>query len=285
MKKNNIIELRPNNQIFIAVLILIVICIYPLNLKSQDFSTINEIYDYGIGDIFHTYSESNNFTGDGFQDLTNILIIGKYYSLQSDTVFYIRDIQNRRRELNNGELGSWVYTYYIDTIFYSELNSLIISCPLCSTYTDSSYCNGRLVNYSQEELVNASLTKKYVVGCGMTEYNRDGSFSGQLDSTLIYYKKEDEEWGESTLVSTNENKALDDFINIYPNPASNILFLNYNINLSGKLSIYSQFGTPINEIYIDSEIKSIDISGLTPNLYLLVFDLNDRKIIKKLIKK
>jgi len=273
-----------NNQIQIFIIIATIISSYllPTSLNSQDFSTRGEIFDYEIGDIFHLNSEAIGFFDDGFQDVTNLLIIGKYYSPQSDTVTYIRDIQNRRRDLINGEFYPWVYSYKTDTITYTDLNSFIVSCYLCTTYTDSSYCNGRLVNYSHEELPNASLTRKYVVGCGMTNYSRIGAFSGDLDSTLVYYKKGSEEWGQATIVNINEEVKQENILSIYPNPATTSFSIKSDSPLYGDLSIYSLNGKLINRIELNDGIQPIDISELSPNIYILKFYLNDRNIIKKI---
>jgi hypothetical protein len=56
--------------------------------SSQDFPARGEIYDFNIGDVFHTYLSASI----GMADLQNIEIVDKYFSQNSDTVFYTQSV-------------------------------------------------------------------------------------------------------------------------------------------------------------------------------------------------
>lgn len=249
-------------------------------LKSQDISTVGEIYDYEIGDIFHFYFLGN---GPGFGDasITNIEILNKYYSRNNDTMFYIRDIDRMTSSMENPD---WVYDYYIDTIFYFNLDSLINMGQIDSVYTDLDLYNGRLINYVTIEEYSTTF-KSFAVGCGQT-INRyiSHDFTTEAETRLIYYKKGNEEWGNQIIVSIFNPHSNNSDIIVYPNPAKSIINI---ISKNGKtfdLKIFTLFGELVKTIKLNSELKTIDISKLKAGIYLLVIRKNDKIIYKKLIK-
>jgi hypothetical protein len=269
----------------LTFIFLIITTLHVNDLKSQNFSTRGEIYDYEVGDIFHYYSEASSFWNSGFQDVTNIEIIDKYYNAQEDTINYIRIVQNRRRDLYDGNFSPWEYSYITDSISYTDLDSLIISCLQCYTYSDSSYYNGRLINRLYRQYIEQNVYEKYVVGCGRAEYNLSDANYGYIDSVLVYYKKGNEEWGQQLIVGINEHKNMENDIEIYPNPAESDIYIKSDRLLIGTVSIYSQYGQLIENIYLNKNLIAIDISELKPNIYILEFNLADRVITKKIIKK
>jgi len=257
------------------------------DLKSQDFSTRGEIYDYEVGDIFHFNSEATYYGPSGFQDVTNIEIIGKYYSPQQDTINYIRNIQNRRRDLINGNYEPWEYSYWNDTISYNNLDSLIFECYdfRCRTYYNSNYYNGRLINQYFEQFIEENIYERYVVGCGKAEFNLSATNNQVIDSVLVYYKKGSEEWGQQLIVGLSDQNCTEDLLSIFPNPAEATIRIKYDKPLIGNVIIYSQYGEIMYKIYLKDDSEIIDISGLKPSIYILEFNLNDRVIVKKLVKR
>jgi photosystem II stability/assembly factor-like uncharacterized protein len=72
-------------------------------------------------------------------------------------------------------------------------------------------------------------------------------------------------------------------INLYPNPAADIL--NINTHVSSVIEKKSIYGIKGQLVYQDSSInKSIDISTLQKGYYLLVINSNGNKIAKKFVK-
>ncbi|UZO80706.1 DUF5060 domain-containing protein [Aquimarina sp. ERC-38] len=77
------------------------------------------------------------------------------------------------------------------------------------------------------------------------------------------------------VLSTNDFDLGSNQINIYPNPAANVLTIN-NLKKSTKVSVYDLYGRKIfNDIAVDASNNTIDISELPSSMYLLVFD-NDQ---------
>ena len=261
--------------------LILILFILSAGLKSQSISTRAEIYDYEIGDIFHIHFLGN---GPGFGDasITNIEILNKYYSQNNDTLFYIRDIDYRASSSENPD---WTYEYYIDTIFYFNLDSLINMGQIDSVSTNINLYNGRLINYittGTEDIYS----KRYVIGCGRA-YNNYRTWGGATEATteLVYYKKGNEEWGTQMLVSIYDTESNNPDLIIYPNPAESTINILTNNVETIDLKIIAMTGELVKTRKLSAESKTIDISQLRTGIYILEIKKNNRIIYKKFIKK
>ncbi|OMQ10413.1 RICIN domain-containing protein [[Flexibacter] sp. ATCC 35103] len=80
----------------------------------------------------------------------------------------------------------------------------------------------------------------------------------------------------------NEEKDAD-FLNIYPNPVENTLFITTDLT-GGNISIIdSQTGSLVKTHEIRD--NSINVSGLNRGVYLIVFDKDGKRTVKRFIKK
>ena len=277
--KSKTIRIRHRLMIFGLILS---ISVSSTGLKSQSISTIEEIYDYEIGDIFH-FNFLGHGPGFGDASITNIEILNKYYSQNNDTLFYIRDIDYKA---SSSENPNWTYDYYIDTIFCFNLDSLINMGQIDSVSTNTDLYNGRLINYittgtGEEDIYS----KRYVNGCGRA-YNNYYTWGGLTEATteLVYYKKGNEEWGTPLFVSIYDTESNDpDFI-VYPNPAKSTINILTNDIETIDLKIIAMSGELVKAIKLSTELKTIDISQLSKGIYILEIKKNDRIIYKKLIK-
>ena len=248
------------------------------SLKSQDISTVSEVYDFEVSDIFHF-----NFygSGPGYGDawITNIEIIGKYYSENSDTLFYIRDIAYKGSSSVN---PNWTYNFYVDTVYYTNLDSLINSGNIDSVYTDSNYYNGRTINYVETGVEDVWYWK-FVVGCGqaLRGFVSWGSIE-EFSNELVYYKKGDEEWGAQSPVSIEEDYVITSSIIIYPNPARNkISVASKDGRVVNSIIIYNQLG---QKVFYENEVTDvIDISPLGQGVYIVELISDGMKIRGKLL--
>ena len=75
-----------------------------------------------------------------------------------------------------------------------------------------------------------------------------------------------------------------DQINLYPNPARDIVFVENRDLLLNKVRIYNIKGTLVRQIELFRPKEKIDISNLAEGQYVLSFETNDDIIIKKVIK-
>jgi hypothetical protein len=209
--------------------------------------------------------------------------LNKYYSQNNDTLFYIRDIDFKS---SSSENPNWAYDYYIDTIFYFNLDSLINIGQIDSVSTNIELYNGRLINYittgtGEEDI----FSKRFVIGCGRT-YDNYRTWGGLTEATteLVYYKKGTEEWGTPMLVSIDNIKSNNTDIIIYPNPAKSTLNIITNDIETIDMRIISMSGKLVKTIKLSTESKTIDISQLRTGIYILGIKQNDIIIYKKLIK-
>lgn len=265
---------------YLIFAILFVVYIKPIDLKSQDISTVGEIYNYEINDIFHHEFHGGNGS-EGETWITNIEIINKYYSQDSTTLFYVRDVD---RKVISSWNPNWTYSYFIDTVSYVNLDSLIESGDIDTVYSDSDYYNGRLINvntYNDEYTYNYS---KYVNGCGSAEWYSYNSSGGESEANLVYYKKGSEEWGQPLIVGFNNFESEDREILIFPNPAKTSIQIEADFESISVVSVYSVHGKFIDIFELDQKTTILDISKLNPSIYILEFKLENQNIYKRLIK-
>ncbi len=265
-----------------VVLVVVMMIMFIPNLMSQNISTIREIYNYKIGDIFH-FDFLGNGPGYGESSITNIMITDLYYSQNNDTIFYIRKVD---REINSSEYPETVYKHYIDTIFYTNLDSLVKNGQIDSVYSDTNLYYGRKINYyNNSGFEQDSWTVMYVDGCGEARIiysNWDTSVSS--DDKLIYYKKGDEEWGVPHPVSVNEVYTGLMTLNVYPIPSKNYVNI-FSENLAyGSLTVVSLTGEIVMAQNIKSNLTTIDVSKLSSGIYLLIIETGKQKLFRKLVK-
>ncbi len=278
MNLKNRIRKASTKFLFFAILLSVYITT-PINLKSQDISTVGEIYNFEIGDIFH-FDFYGNGPGYGMSSVTNIEIVDFYYSQNSDTIYYIRDIDYKESSSENPQT---TYEYYIDTIFYTNLDSLIHSGFIDSVYINENLYNGRTINhvsYGNED----TWTLNFVNGCGQVETNFT-SWGQTITSEdkLVFYKKGEEEWGTPMPVSIVNINAID--IKVYPNPARDFITIRSNDLINNTLTITSLTGNEIKTIELITNLTSIDISNLNSGVYLISIKKNEQIYYKKFMKK
>jgi len=78
---------------------------------------------------------------------------------------------------------------------------------------------------------------------------------------------------------TKYDEANDNEINIYPNPAGNILFIE-NCTSNYNLSIYNSLGVRVINQLINSKYNNVDINFLTAGLYYIKIGSTIKKFIK-----
>ena len=256
------------------VSLILLISHFSIDINGQSISTVGEIYDYEINDIFHTRESGSFGWNEGFVSFENIQISDKYYSADSDTVFYIRSVTSEYSGSNQPDPSS---TSFVDTVFYTNLNSLIANGSMDSVYTSEFY-NGRTVNFNETPIVNYWYhNKTYIEGCGGPYYTDHWSGDDEGYDTdhrlrLFYFKKGLEEWGVPYYITGIENPNFHHQLKIYPIPASNQLKLDLGVQNYGSCSgiIYTSSGKQIEEFSFSSiGQKQIDISGLSKGFYII----------------
>ncbi|PHS09784.1 MAG: hypothetical protein COA88_04225 [Kordia sp.] len=87
----------------------------------------------------------------------------------------------------------------------------------------------------------------------------------------------------NTLLNNNlENLTEATYLNTYPNPINNILYIRTNINKTFNYCVYNLKGQNIKKGVISN--NAIDLSNLNNGAYILKIGNDDKQIIKKIIK-
>ena len=260
-------------------ILLILTSLNLVSANSQEISTVGEIYDYEIGDIFHN-------EGKYFDDYSKSIneITDKYYSIGLDTVFY--SIYYQRATQYMGDT-SWNYSTGTFSFYYTHLDSLINYGEITNVFSDPNYYNGRKVNvYSPCDCE----VKYFVEGCGLAwDYFFDQSVMQTIiDKSLVYYKKGTEEWGNPLTLYTGLSPIKDQVnISVYPNPTINsITIVADNIARLTEANIYTLNGKVVKSCILNIKgTTEIDLTTLDKGIYILELINSTNIIRKKIIKK
>jgi len=279
---------------------LITLIILLLSIESftaQSYLTIGEVFDFNINDEFHYTKENQPSNGE------RITVIDKYYSINSDTVFYtlLHDIYNVIPDYSVSPPGSiYVFDTIIDTIFYSNLNMPIYylwpqNDPEFVFYDsikelDTNFCNIEMNSYyiQQYSFEPSWFKRSYGRGIGITldywHYQGNGVSQFPVWERMIYYKKDSMNCGSPDLTSlglTNLNGQEDFFI--FPNPSDGIISID---NISSQKINIKVFNATGELKYKEQNISSeIDLSNLSNGIYILEIEINSQFYFERLIKK
>ena len=250
--------------------IIIILSLMSHCLIGQEISTVSEIFDYDVGDVFHEYSYATDYAGNGYSSYLDYTILEKYYSINSDTIFYVIDYS---KYYINSE-GTTYLSFFIDTLMYTNLSSPINGGTIDTVYSDPTLYNGRLINFhewhtSSEDYYNV----KYINGCGgpfkLHRHDAQPFFSWKQENKLIYFLKGDEEWGEPFYVSILESSKSGSHLSVYPNPSSDYIILNVNNKTQKHVAIFSSSGIEVNSLEFWNNQTQINISDLVNGLYFI----------------
>lgn len=279
---------------------LITLIILLLSIESftaQSYLTIGEVFDFNINDEFHYTRENQPSNGE------RITVIDKYYSINSDTVFYTlhHDIYNVIPDYSVSPPGSiYVFDTIIETIFYSNLNMPIYymwpqNDPEFVFYDsikelDTNFCDIEMNSYyiQQYSFEPSWFKRSYGRGIGITldywHYQGNGVSQFPVWERMIYYKKDSMNCGSPDLTSlglTNLNGQEDFFI--FPNPSDGIISIN---NISSQKINIKVFDATGELKYKEQNISSeIDLSNLSNGIYILEIEINSQFYYERLIKK
>jgi hypothetical protein len=267
------------------------------SFTAQSYLTIGEVFDFNINDEFHYTRENQPSNGE------RITVIDKYYSINSDTVFYTlhHDIYNVIPDYSVSPPGSiYVFDTIIDTIFYSNLNMPINyiwpqNDPEFVFYDsikefDTNFCDIEMNSYyiQQYSFEPSWFKRSYGRGIGITldywHYQGNGVSQFPVWERMIYYKKDSMSCGSPDLTSLgliNLSGQKDFFI--YPNPSDGIISIDNIYSQKINIKVFNATGElKYKEQNISSEI---DLSNLSNGIYILEIEINSQFYYERLIKK
>lgn len=244
--------------------------------------TIREIYHFEVGDIFH-YQHDMHGKKAGYYSISNIKIMQKYFSASLDTVFYVRDLAIRQ----SGSSIPTVTYFKQDTIWYTDLDSLINKGKIDSIYSDISLYNGRKIYRD-----TSNFLKLFVYSLGLVDNIIYADYVSLIlnEEKLIYYKRGSESWGLPVWLSIDQPYSNLPSLKIYPNPVINELHFSpdkeYLIH-TGLLQILDLQGKTCKEfkIYSIQNENSFNIQNLRTGIYFIKYSMeNGECMISKFVK-
>lgn len=273
---------------------------------------LKDIYDFEVGDEYH-YKKDFSTEDFSWSQQTIRHVLNKEW-ISDDVVKY----QFHKEEWGyEGPVPYYEFYHTIDTVFeiFSDLDSIISEALPFEPYTlnynfprisfniiktdDYNYRPALGITDNGYEQYNSDTcyyrwwfdsgtlsSNVYVKGCGMLEnyYSFDYPTEYAYYSNLLYFKKPNEEWGiplTPPTIRIQEN-ALSEKVILFPNPASDILNINFDKQLKIKtIAICNPAGQLV--IQKQSPINSIDISSLQAGLYFVEIVTEQGSVRKKLV--
>ena len=263
--------------------------------NGQNLMTIGEVFNFDVGDEFQIRGTADNQPPNA----DRIKIVGKYFSPNSDTLFYIRYHDSYYTEVIWDDEPHLEYHFWTktDTVFYTNLDSSLVyydqgfeldqyiknSPELCDSLINGcSYDIGP--GYENDHFIN-----EYGKGLGQTYayYYANQANAVLWCNTLFYYKKANNECGvpDSTAVGIKEEAITNQHFSIYPNPVKSTLTIENNtpsdtylyiiMDLTGKVILKRKFKGKQNIINTES---------LNKGLYFLYIQSKRYTITEKFMK-
>ncbi len=292
--------------IFFAVISLSII---NLNCFAQLTMTHGDVYNYNVGDIFLIRSYCHNVSGNQF-DPTDTLyektsILNKYFSLNSDTVFYNCLVKTKYVQPAQWASPPFIVTYHniTDTLVYTDLHSPIQNYPFMITYPcyrdsiDSiysqpyTYCSRKI--WHKEYISGTNCFEEpfqkydYVEGCGGPYHYYFDASSGCLNyRNLIYYKKGSDTCG-ANISFTTEVAALANLeseINIFPNPASSFTTIIFSEQQNQTCLIITDIlGKEIKRLNFTGRQLRIEKGEISNGIYFVQITDEKKNVVTKKI--
>jgi hypothetical protein len=251
---------------------------------TQEFSSLGTIFDFEVGDEFHI--KKFNCCNDVFFEIEEITIIDKNYL--NDGLYYIRKLNCYN--FVNAESPILIDTGYsnlIDTLLIGFPDSVIFH-PGDEVFRDIDIYNGRKICIQHTTFMGKPFLYKYVDGCGLavtTCIVLPDSICRNADS-LIYFKKGDEEWGE-TILSNRENISKEAPASVFPNPFSDFLIIDFQgLSHENHIRILNYAGIEERNTIIKppQRYSRLDLADLKKGVYLLQISNKDQLWFYPIIK-
>jgi hypothetical protein len=238
---------------------------------SQNYLTVGQVYNFNVGDVFEAESGQTEFAIPPTYNLT--IVLAKWYSAHSDTVFY-KDRLVYYTPPACPPPCAGTFNTRVDTIFYTHLSSMAAQdtgnspCPITldTIYYDTAYpyCNRKVWEESPsqicidstQESVNTYSTQSWLVqGCGGPYYILYGfDFNNDIPYrdyySLIYYKKNDTVCGSEVVITgINQPKQVVSSVDVYPNPSKGLFTIAFShpelVSRPQTISVYNIMGQKV----------------------------------------
>ncbi len=215
----------------------------------------------------------------------------------------------------DGQYDELIFESYLNAANYTSASTVLSSItPINRRDSDYVYFYGVILNQYQNGLPNDSLTSTQFSNFTSIA-SRSNEVSDIVKAYLNFYKNENysmepELWEEEELLIIEEEEELESriinnniptpetketkkagslFLNIYPNPANNLVQFSFNNSQNpsiGKLVIYNAMGIKIEELnYLNpNQIYQINTNNYLPGIYSFKLQQDDETMkVKRVI--
>ncbi len=265
--------------------------------SAQSIMTFRQVYDFSVGDKFQFSGTS--FPFPSFPNAQRTTIMGKYFSANSDTVFYI-EYHDDYVIWSDGDSVHNDFTTFTDTVFYTELDtttlaaaSYILSDPNVHDFDTINlfsveYCDSLVNGYSYIVGWFEPPSYKVVYGKGLgrvDNYFDDPSEFYGYETKMFYYEKNGVGCGTpDTLTTAVSTKKLAD-INMYPNPANRYFVVESKGDKILKMSIYNSRGKLMDSQNINKNRMVYQCGSFRSGIYFIRLITREKIVVKKLVVK
>ena len=266
---------------------------------AQNLMFVNEIFDFNIGDKYQYIYSNTNYQ---LPNADRYTITDKYYSEAHDTVFYVRLNDSYYTVLVNENPPYLEYHFQtnIDTVFYTELDSLITNSDYWHAYQPDMYEYDTLIYTSDEQcdsLINGYtystnffegeyFEKLYGKGIGLIydSYDYPSEFYA-WDYSLFYFEKGGIGCGNPDLTTDADDIDHSDEISVYPNPSDDYFYIDCRSLQNLEIRLYSIDGKLIDKkIMIKGQRSFYDCSLLESGLYMIYIQTQSGLYSKLVVK-
>lgn len=287
------------------LIIIVLFLAAPQQIWSQSLMTVQEVYNFDVGDIFISKGGGIYYPPDYIRRE----ITGKYYNTTGDTVFYVYD-QYKYTPQGCPNCPAVYDTMFGAIMSYTNLNDTIGSglgvepfylsqdCIDTTGYTgvwvdsiyfDTTYCSRQITKVYRLEngpyLIDTCYSyfepffgwDDYGEGIGLKHHYYNTCSVGfqfcQEIYTLLYYKKGNDSCGVAPLIPLPigiDEIATDNSIQISPNPFSSQTLIKFVEQQNNSLiSIRNLWGTEVKQITFTGDNFIFDRDDLPAGCYFV----------------
>lgn len=275
------------------------------NLGHQKL-TKGDIYDFDRDDIIHRTFNYMSGSGGGYLHAIHEYL--KRIDYGSESTWYLID----RIQWGGDYTGN--SSYINDTIevtYHNQMDHIQVGMPFESIYNDwELWC---YVVYRNEDYNSRprlyTLTPQFqygivfdscytlpfeyfdiwhnwhIKGCGVNSQYFDPLSNNSSQSTIVYYKKGDDEWGTPLTppVGIHHTQAIPDMIKLAPNPADKSCTISSHGNKIAEIRIFNLPGQLKGTFLVMGKNYDLDSGSLEDGIYLIeITNIDGRKVVKKL---
>lgn len=253
------------------------------SLHGQDTLTIGQIFDLDINDEFH----SHRTYPPGPPHVTRMKIIGKSFSADSDTVFYIRAFNNYYTVANPPVLE---HHFVVDTnsVYYTNLDSIVMCTAgdsSCTLDLGQTICGVPTVEigYSSGKFYTGS---GYGKGLGLIREYAVDMGSGGSASELFYFKKDTMECGVPDLTtSIGSHSWSSAMAEISPNPFTDHVDLRIASDwLPCKITVIDARGATVFRTTVEQHRNIALNNMMAKGVYIIKIEASNRTGFTRAVK-